>query len=496
MIMNCHLNFIRIIRARHLKDLKNVYMYVFISRTYFCDVCEKPVGNAADYKQHVSEHATCGIDGCQYTAHQDILETHIRHQHLSGFYNRIVQGNTQEDIERWRAERRKNWPTHIRIAEKIVAQEAQRERGEVMHLRREKRRREDQSDRTNKELEEPEREWECNCRARHFVEGLRGRGRGRGRGRNWIPRNIRHQGHCRELELIRERAKEKREKRDAAFEEKREKRKLEAEERRKREGQSGEGEEKQEEKPKVKKMKVDHDACSSDEEGWNGGMWMFRGTVHMEEERLKQEKEEQIKTEETRIKQEHATSNLSSSLVSYENEDSDSDEAPEEIKTVVSFENDVPEDSNDHEGEKKSSKKLRKRKKKHNSGDADNAPEEASNAAEVALKEVRATIESHIQLFDNPPVPGEEYVVEERDRDNHDIIPEPPIAVEEFVEEPHPALPSEKPKQVVPVVFKKRLRHPTLLEKLLLSEIKSERNTILQCVRYVCKNNFFQDEKK
>merc|ERR1711971_788656 len=131
----------------------------------------------------------------------------------------------------------------------------------------------------------------------------------------------------------------------------------------------------QEEKPKVKKMKVDHDEGSSDEEGWNGGMWMFRGTVHIEEERLKQEKEEQIKTEETRVKQEHATTKLSSSLVSYDNEESDSDEAPEEIKTVVSFENDVPEDTNDHESENKSTKKPRKRKKKHNSGGADNAPE-------------------------------------------------------------------------------------------------------------------------
>ena len=44
------------------------------SRTYFCDVCEKMVGSAAEYNIHVSQHATCGIDGCGYTAHQDILE--------------------------------------------------------------------------------------------------------------------------------------------------------------------------------------------------------------------------------------------------------------------------------------------------------------------------------------------------------------------------------------------------------------------------------------
>ena len=65
------------------------------------------------------------------------------HQHLTGFYNRIVQGNSPEDIEKWRAERRKNWPTKLKIAEKLVETEMLRDRGEVMHLRREKRRRED-----------------------------------------------------------------------------------------------------------------------------------------------------------------------------------------------------------------------------------------------------------------------------------------------------------------------------------------------------------------
>merc|ERR1712240_556136 len=60
-------------------------------------------------------------------------------------------------------------------------------------------------------------------------------------------------------------------------------------------------------------------------------------------------------------------------------------------------------------------------------------------------------------------------------------------------------------------VLEQRLRPPTLLEKLLLQveinsyillilnlpfqEIKKERNTILQCVRYVCKNNFFEAKK-
>ena len=43
-----------------------------------CDVCERSVGNRGAMAVHVSEHATCGIDGCTYTAHQDVLEKHIR----------------------------------------------------------------------------------------------------------------------------------------------------------------------------------------------------------------------------------------------------------------------------------------------------------------------------------------------------------------------------------------------------------------------------------
>jgi hypothetical protein len=38
-------------------------------------------------------------------------EKHIMHQHLSGLYNRIPQGYNQEDIAKWKAERRKNYPT-------------------------------------------------------------------------------------------------------------------------------------------------------------------------------------------------------------------------------------------------------------------------------------------------------------------------------------------------------------------------------------------------
>merc|ERR1712048_1398389 len=95
--------------------------------------------------------------------------------------------------------------------------------GEVMHLKREKRRRDDVevAARQVKQKSDQEQSWECNCKARQYVESLRGRRR------QWIPRNVRHQSHCAELFKIRERAKKKREKRQAAWEEKKEKMKAE-----------------------------------------------------------------------------------------------------------------------------------------------------------------------------------------------------------------------------------------------------------------------------
>jgi hypothetical protein len=47
----------------------------------------------------------------------------------------------------------------------------------------------------------------------------------------------------------------------------------------------------------------------------------------------------------------------------------------------------------------------------------------------------------------------------------------------------------------VPTMREKYIQHrrpPTLLQKLLESEIRHERNIILQCVRYIVQNNFFK----
>ena len=71
-----------------------------MDKSYFCDVCEKGFGDKNELLEHEQQHQTCGIDGCTYTAHTEVLDKHIMHQHPTGLYNKIAQGNSPEEIQK------------------------------------------------------------------------------------------------------------------------------------------------------------------------------------------------------------------------------------------------------------------------------------------------------------------------------------------------------------------------------------------------------------
>ena len=107
---------------------------------------------------------------------------------------------------------------------------------------------------------------------------MRGRGRGRGfrggRGRGML-RNIKHQSHCKELERIRERGREMREKKQAGWEE----RKRVRLEREKELGEGGGGgHEKLGDGGVSERLGVEEES-SSEDEGWCEGVPAFRGTL-------------------------------------------------------------------------------------------------------------------------------------------------------------------------------------------------------------------------
>lgn len=96
----------------------------------WCEVCERSFKTPQQLDRHLSEHEKCCFDGCQFEAHSSLLKKHIEAQHNSGLFQRIATIETEEDIEKWREERRKRYPTRANIEARQLAHEQRMKRGE------------------------------------------------------------------------------------------------------------------------------------------------------------------------------------------------------------------------------------------------------------------------------------------------------------------------------------------------------------------------------
>lgn len=99
-------------------------------QSFWCETCEQKFRAPEHLQRHIDEHEKCFIDGCKYEANKMLLQNHIEMQHDSGLFQRIGRIESDEDIEKWRAERRKRFPTLVNIQLRQLAQEARMERGE------------------------------------------------------------------------------------------------------------------------------------------------------------------------------------------------------------------------------------------------------------------------------------------------------------------------------------------------------------------------------
>ncbi|XP_038209701.1 nuclear fragile X mental retardation-interacting protein 1 isoform X2 [Zerene cesonia] len=76
----------------------------------------------------------CNIDGCQFIAHPKVIIKHVQMQHSTGLYKKIAKLNNPEEIEKWREDRRKKYPTKSNIEKKNSEIKEKIERGEKMAL--------------------------------------------------------------------------------------------------------------------------------------------------------------------------------------------------------------------------------------------------------------------------------------------------------------------------------------------------------------------------
>jgi len=107
-----------------------------------CANCEWDFGSEQELAAHESQHQTCNLDGCTFTAAAKPLEIHILHMHSSGLYNRVHQGDSPEDIAKWRAERKKNYPS-VAKSEQAAAQKKVKDEMKQRYLERLKKRAEE-----------------------------------------------------------------------------------------------------------------------------------------------------------------------------------------------------------------------------------------------------------------------------------------------------------------------------------------------------------------
>lgn len=96
----------------------------------WCNLCECNFKYPQQLQKHIDEHEKCWFDDCNFEGSSLLLHEHIEAKHQCVLFQRIAKIETDEDIEKWREERRKRYPTKANIEMRRLAQEERFKRGE------------------------------------------------------------------------------------------------------------------------------------------------------------------------------------------------------------------------------------------------------------------------------------------------------------------------------------------------------------------------------
>lgn len=105
----------------------------------YCKFCREGFSSENDLFQHRKAHERCTYEDCKFNASAKVVAEHIQRIHMkSNSLVKIQDLTTPEQIEKWRAERRKRYPTSANVSLRQQAQEARFQRGEKLQDRQQR----------------------------------------------------------------------------------------------------------------------------------------------------------------------------------------------------------------------------------------------------------------------------------------------------------------------------------------------------------------------
>lgn len=103
------------------------------SFAFYCDVCDRGFQTDEKLKEHVDGHQKCKEEGCSYVAAPKLVQLHVKNHHYTGLAKKIWNVESEEDILKWIAERKKNFPTAANVEMKKSLEAEKNARGEVLN---------------------------------------------------------------------------------------------------------------------------------------------------------------------------------------------------------------------------------------------------------------------------------------------------------------------------------------------------------------------------
>ncbi|XP_050321485.1 FMR1-interacting protein NUFIP1 isoform X1 [Bactrocera neohumeralis] len=96
----------------------------------YCEACDMELQSNDDLRLHKLQHEKCPVDNCNYRGHPSVMDKHVATLHSSGLFDKFKKLSSPEEIAAWREERKRKYPTLENSLMRQRAREQREKRGE------------------------------------------------------------------------------------------------------------------------------------------------------------------------------------------------------------------------------------------------------------------------------------------------------------------------------------------------------------------------------